>query len=317
MPDPERRSLSSTETPAVLGVSPYSTRWMIMQRFAGNEIAKPGDNRMDWGTRMQPLILAAAAAELAIDVEPNTLNLYVRNGGLGATVDAWSTAPDLGKGVVECKCCFDWGTWMRDWGGGKTPPKHVEVQLQHQLAVGDGTTPFKWGMIVCWVGGELHYFRREPVPDLQALLLVEAARFFDDLAAKNYGEPFGTSVEQPLISRLFAPKEGKVLDLREGGDVAMHLAADVVALVQFAEARKFDEKNEKSFKNRIAGAMADAEKLLLPGGVVVEAKRVTRHMKPQPARETQFTSFDYYVPPNAQIDRPPLTGMLKDIIAAG
>lgn len=317
MPDPERKSLSSTETPAVLGLSPYATRWMVMQRFLGKGIAKPGDNRMNWGTRMQPMILQAAAAELAIEIEPNTYDLYVRRDSLGCTVDAWSTAPDKGKGVIEVKCCFDYGTWMRDWAGGKAPPRHVEVQLQHQLAVGDGQAEFTWGMIVVWVCGELHYFRREPIRDLQALLVSEAAKFFADLHAGNYGEPFGTSIEQPLIAKLFEVKPGKVLDLREGGPDAMHLAADVVSLVQFAEARKFDEKNEKAFKGRIAAAMGDAEMMLLPHGVVVEAKQVTRNLKPQPAKTSKYMAFDFYVPPDAEIDRPPLTDTLTDIIAAG
>ena len=317
MPDPERKSLSSTETPAVLGVSPYATRWMVMQRFLGNDIPKAGDNRMDWGLRMQGPILEAAAAELAIEIEPNALNNYVRRGQLGATIDAWSNAPDQGRGVIEVKCCFDWFQWRDAWSQGKSPPRHVEVQLQHQLAVGDGSEPFRWGMIVCWYAGELHYFRREPMPDLQELLAAEAAQFFRDLEGKNYGEPFGSPQEQPLIAKLFTPVPGKVLDLREGGDYAMHLAADVVAWEQYTDERKFAEKNEASFKTRIAAAMGDAEKMLLPKGVVIDAKTITKNMKPQPARVQKYTQFKSYVPDGADIDRPVLGGGFADIVAAG
>jgi YqaJ-like viral recombinase domain len=317
MPDRDLTTLSSTETPAVIGVSPWATRWMIMQRFLGNEIPKAGDNRMDWGLRMQPSILEAVADELAIEIEPNALNNYVRRGLLGATIDAWSTAPDQGRGVIEVKCCFDWFQWRDAWGGGKTPPRYVEVQLQHQLYVGDGTDPFQWGMIVCWYAGELHYFRREPIPDLQQMLADEAEGFFRDLSEKNYGEPFGTPQERPLIAKLFAPVPGKVLDLREGGDVAMHLAADVVAFDQFRGERLFAEKNEANFKGRIAAAMKDAEKMLLPQGVVVDAKTITKNMKPQPARTQTYTQLSAYVPDGANVERPLLLGGLAEIIKAG
>lgn len=318
MPDPERTSISSTEGPAILGLSPYQTRWMVMQRFIGNEIPKAGDNRMDWGKRMQPLILQAAAAELAIEIEPNAYDLYVRSGRLGCTVDAWSTAPDKGKGVIEVKCCFDYGTWMREWSGGKAPPRHVEVQVQQQMMVGDGSgPPFTWGIIVVWVCGDLHYFNRQPIIELQTLLITEADKFFRDLDAGNYGEPFGDPIEQPLIAKLFEVVPGKVLDLSEETHDNLHLAADVKALMDYTEARKFDEKNEKQFKGRIAAAMGDAEKMLLPKGVIVEASRITRNMKPQPAKVTKYTSYDLFVPPGAEVDRPSLTDTLKDIIAAG
>lgn len=319
MPDPNLATLSSTETPAILGVSPWATRWMIMQKFLGNEIPKTGDNRMDWGLRMQPAILEAVADELAIEIEPNALNNYVRQrfGQLGATIDAWSTAPDRGKGVIEVKCCFDWFQWRDAWNQGKTPPRYVEVQMQHQLLVGDGNEPFAWGMIVCWYAGDLYYFNREPIPDLHALLTAEAEKFFRDLSEKNHGEPFGTPQEQPLIAKLFAPVAGKVLDLREGGPEAMHLAADVVAWEGYKDDRLFAEKSEAQFKTRIAAAMKDNEKLLLPQGVVVDAKTITKNMKAKAAHVQKYTQYKSYVPVGAEVERPSIGGALADIIKAG
>src|SRR6266568_3399516 len=98
MPDPARKTLSATETPVLFGVSPYSTRWMLLRRFIhGDEFANPEHNRMNWGTRMQPLLLQQAADDLHLKVTPNATDTYRRRGLLGCTRDAEVFCPDRGR----------------------------------------------------------------------------------------------------------------------------------------------------------------------------------------------------------------------------
>src|SRR5712671_4055890 len=111
MPDPERRTISATESPALFGASPYATPWMLYQRFAnGVDIDSQGDNRMDWGQRLEPLILAHAAQELRLEVRPNRepdgTQRYVRRGRLGCTRDGTVICPDRGPGAIETKAVF-------------------------------------------------------------------------------------------------------------------------------------------------------------------------------------------------------------------
>lgn len=108
---------------------------------------------MDWGTRLQPLIIEQAARDLKLDVFP--CDTYVRNGNLGCTRDAEIICPDRGPGALEVKAVFDYKTWMREWDGGNSVPRHIEIQHQTQMLVGDGKVPFSWGVIAAWVANLL------------------------------------------------------------------------------------------------------------------------------------------------------------------
>ena len=275
MPDPLRQTLSATETPGLFGVSPYVTRWMLFQKFAkGVDLNKEPDARMTWGTRMQPLVLAQAAEDLRLEVRPNDES-YHRRGQLGATRDATIVCPDRGPGALETKCVFDYAVWGRDWDGGKSPPRHYEVQLQQQMLVGDESGSYRWGVLGAWVCGEMHYFEREPIPDLWAELEQAAARFFDDV--KNGREPnaFGSEIELPLMQELFKVASGRVLDMRND-PAAEACVQDVADYLINGTAKNFHEKEHKRLKAKLMAVMDGADTLLLPKGVSLKCTRTNR-----------------------------------------
>lgn len=299
MPDPTRQSVSATEASVLLGASPYSTRWMLYRRFAhGEEVANKEHNRMDWGKRMQPLLLVAAAEDLRFEVIPNTdvdgvAEVYVRNGNLGCTRDATIICPDRGPGALETKACFDYQVWMKDWGGGKRPPRHAEIQLQVQMLVGDGDESFKWGVIGAWCGGEMSYFERKPIPALWELLRKEAAQFLDDVKRGNEPAPIGTPVELPLLAEVFPFQEGATADYRESVDGVP--IAEIVRLWAWHSGERLGhERAEKESKAKIAAVMKGAELLLLPQGINVKAKQVKR--KGYTVKESSYLTYDPYVP---------------------
>jgi hypothetical protein len=131
MPDVTLQTPSATETPALWGLSPYVTRWMLYQRFANGVRLDAGENaRISWGRKLQPLVIAQAAEELRLKVQPNHAHVYHRRGRLGCTRDATMLCPDRGPGARETKCVFDYPTWMREWDGGRNVPPMHEIQLQ-------------------------------------------------------------------------------------------------------------------------------------------------------------------------------------------
>jgi predicted phage-related endonuclease len=313
MPDPARLTLSATEVPALFGASPYITRWMLLRRFIhGDDISGPEHNRMDWGTKLQPLILAQAAEDLHLEVRPNATDQYVRRGLLGCTRDAEIICPDRGPGTLECKAVFDYGVWARDWSGGKAVPRHIEIQMQQQMLVGDGDDAplYQWGVIAVWVCGEMHYFDRKPISDLWEAINNEALRFFSDVYGKHEGDPFGHPVEVPLLNRLFAPKAGTTLDL-----TAHPKAAEFVSQAQLmryhATERAAHEKAEKAIKALFKATLGEAEEATLPGGVRIRQKQQSRagySVKP-----TTFTTIEAFVPENA----PHPTAPADNILAGG
>lgn len=287
MPDATLQTISASEAAALYNVSPYTTRWMLYQKFAhGLVIEQDADNRMNWGKRMQSVLLAAAADDLKLEVIPNAADEYVRGEGdfarLGCTRDAEIISPGEGPGALEIKMVFDYRIWMNNWPGG-VPPNHVEIQTQQQMAVGKDGVPFTWGVIGVFVCGEMHYFRRKPIPKLwdatdPESLPAMAGQFFADVAAKNEPNPFGAVIEVPLMNQVFTTVKGKTTDFvaQLGEDEARAWSEKIRMMDWHADERLMHEKGEKKIKAELMALMQDAEFGLFANGVTVKLKEQDR-----------------------------------------
>jgi hypothetical protein len=279
MPDPTKQTLSATQTPGLFGVSPYVTRWMLWQHFArGIEIDPPEDGRMSWGKKLQPLVLEQAAEDLKLEVRPNAADAYHRRERLGCTRDADIICPDRGPGALETKCVFDYRTWMSDWQGGKAPPRTHEIQLQQQMFVGDESGSFSWGVMATWVAGEVHYFEREPIPELWTTLLTGAAEFFASVKANVEPDPFGIPIELDLLTRVFPTVVGNIRDLTS--EIGADKLAEMVSMYAYhREQTGSAAKEAERLRAQILAMARDAEEVHLPGGVRVTISMDTRGSK--------------------------------------
>lgn len=309
MPDPTKQTLSATQTPALFGASPYLTRWMLLRHFIhGDPIDSPEHNRMDWGKRMQPLLLAQAAEDLHVEVHPNAGDTYVRRGLLGCTRDADIYCPDRGHGVLETKVVFDYAVWMRDWNGGKAPPKHVEIQTQQQMMVGDGDggETYTWGVIGVWVCGEMKYFERKPLDELWHAINDEALKFFDDVRLRREGEPFGEAVEHPLLNRVFIPTVGSVVDLTEHPKAA-EFASKAQLLNYHREQRAAHDKSEKALKALFKATLGNAEEAVLLHGIKVRQKQINKVA--YSVKASSYSQLDVDIPESPSA-APPVSNIL-------
>lgn len=283
MPDPTKATISATEMSGLLGVSPYVTKWMLFQRFAhGVEAPGPDHNRLSWGTKLEPLILEQAAEDLHLEVQtnrqPDGSQIYVRRGLIGCSRDAEIYDPQRGPGTLEAKACFDYRTLMEEWDGGKTPPRHVEIQTQVQMFVGKDGKPFDWGCIALWCGGDMTYFHRKPMLDLWEKFEEEAQQFFDDVKAGREVEPFGSPIELPLLKQIFAKPTGEIVNAIEllGEVEATKLAQRVVDTDYQRTVRLAAEKVEKETQAKLLGIAKDADEIELPQGIRVKVTRSPR-----------------------------------------
>jgi predicted phage-related endonuclease len=267
MPDATLQTLSATETPALWGLSPYVTRWMPYQRFANGIQLDSGESaRMSWGKKLQPLVIAQAAEELRLEVQPNHAHAYHRRGRLGCTRDATILCRDRGPGALETKCVFDYATWMREWNGGRNVPPMHEIQLQQQMKVGDEAGPYQWGVIAVWVAGDLYYFEREPFTEFWQLLEEEAEAFFAAVASKFEPDPAGSPMEIPWLARLFPTVKGKLLDLSQ--DPAARTIVEKVSRYKHLSAQESGAKKAKeSLRAELLALARDNDEVALPGGV--------------------------------------------------
>lgn len=266
MPDPTRRSVSASQAPALFDASPYQTKWMLWHYLKGNEVEKQADGRMDWGQRMEPLLLEAAAQDMRLEVKRD--QTYVRSGSLGATRDAQIIDPQRGPGSLETKVCFDYRQWMQRWSGGKAPPVDLEIQLQAQMMVGDGKKPFQWGTIAVWLAGEMHYFEREPVPELWESLKTRSIDLLNDVGLGHEPEPFGAPEESELLARLYPKVRHETLDLRQDSR-AEELAEAAKMYTWACEQRSMFEKQAEQLKAKLLGVAKDHDEIALPHGVYV------------------------------------------------
>jgi putative phage-type endonuclease len=282
MPDPEKKTISATEASALVGVNPYVTKWMLYQKFKnGMSLDKGGDSRMDWGKKLQPLILEQVAQDKHLEVVPN-VETYHRRKRLGCTRDATILSPDRGPGALEIKCVFDYRVWMTTWNGGENVPRHYEIQLQTQMLVGDGEAddgakvrggpPYAWGIIAVWVCSDMYYFERRPIHDLWALLVHESGQFFSDIDDGRCPDPFGAAIETPLLNKVYAPKPDSVLDLSKE-HAHIETATAVRDYKKFDEDWRFNQLAAERLKARLLGLAKDYERVLLPCGINYKVRK--------------------------------------------
>jgi hypothetical protein len=266
MPDRTKQTISATQIAALYDASPYVTRWMLYHQMLG-DIPIEIDSRMRWGLKMQPLLLAQAAEDLKLLVQPNADDHYMRRGFLGCTRDATIVCPDRGPGALETKCVFDYRTWMTDYGGGAFVPRHHELQLQQQMTVG-GEESYRWGVIAVWVAGDMHYFERKPISGLGDKLQDAAEGFLSDVRERREPEPFGVPIEVPWLQELYPCVRGQIVDRSSDLDLAD-------AAILYRDAREQEAAGKRTadaLRARLLGAALDAEEMLLGHGVKVSIR---------------------------------------------
>jgi hypothetical protein len=247
---------------------------MLWHKFAsGADIGKSADSRMNWGTKLQPLILEQVADDKKLEVIPNIGDHYIRSQPIGCTRDATIICPDRGPGALEIKCVFDYRSWMTNWGGGNAVPRHYEIQLQHQMAVGDGHRAFQWGIVAVWVCAELFYFERSLVNEFHDALYAAVVEFFDSVERKVEPDAFGSPVEIPLLTRLYPTVADRVIDLSTDPD-HVKTAEDV----RMYEWHKQEEAGNKiageALRGKLLALARDASQVLLPCGFSYRVRNV-------------------------------------------
>lgn len=287
MPDPARHTVSATEAPMLFNASPYGTRWTLWQKFAnGVEIPYEENERMSWGTKMQPLLLQEASYDLKLEVQAESQ--YVSRGSLGCTRDATVYCPDRGPGALETKCVFDYRTWMQKWGGGTFVPREIEIQLQVQMFVGDGATlefsphtgrdghSYNWGIIAVWVAAQMYYFERQPVPELWGQLERESRSFLISVRDRIEPDPFGVPLELPLIQQLYPTREGDYLDLRDDDAESIIQLDKSISYLAATTQRRNANKVAESLRAEFIAKLKGHHKMLIGGGAVVEMGKQNR-----------------------------------------
>jgi len=200
--------VGASEVSALFDCSPWLTRFELWHRKRGT-IATPdfvGDERMLWGTLLEPTILDEACRRYGW-VPVNTPKQLSNGKGFGGHPDRYVRRPSDGAvGCVEAKA-VDW-IQFKKWGD--EPQLHYLLQPQAYCGLGNLT----WCAIVALVGGnELKLWEF----DFRSGLFVEMERrvedFWSSVRANDPPPPDFTRDGDTLSEVLGEPTED-VADLR-------------------------------------------------------------------------------------------------------
>lgn len=206
MPDLEHKTVSASQVPALFGVSPYQSRWMLWQHFATRApLIDDRDDTKDWGSALQAPILDWVSRELRLDAVPHSDYLRHPTLPVGCTPDGWVRDPIEGLGTIEAKAVNTWSP--QEYEGGRCP-LHVELQVQTQLMVPHPEWGLpRWGVIAATLGGTPpQLWRRRADPIVQAKIAEQSATFLASVAAGDEPPIEGVADEIPWLLERYPPK---------------------------------------------------------------------------------------------------------------
>ena len=284
-----RGYISSTESAALFGQSPYNTAFEIgvMKQQADSLDTHEliGTERTRWGLRLQDAIAQGVADDYGVMVEPMGLTYAVdEEARMGSSFDykivavpsaeAWlhnaqnSVLQDffvrLGPGLLEVKN-VDSLEFKRKWVDDEAP-EHIEIQLQHQLEV----LGLPWGAIAALVGGNTaRVIVRERDRKVGAIIRRKTAEFWTNFDKGILPDPLMPDDAEVLIALYKYAEPNKVFDGQ--GDKALEdLIFTYTAAGDQIKTHKFVQEVAKA---KILQHIGDAEKALANGATIHAAMR--------------------------------------------
>lgn len=208
--------ITSTESPALFGLSPYATEYELYHNKANRIIVTLDENeRMRWGKRLESVIAEGVAEDLGVTVKP--FKDYLRHStvkGMGSSFDYLVVDHPDGPGLMEVKN-VDARIYRDKWSDDEAPV-HIETQVQHQMEVAD----VDWCFIVAFCGGnDPRIIRRERDRVVGRALCKRIEKFWRDVASGNVPSPdFLKDAE--FIMSLHQSAGVNVLEVDEDSDIA-------------------------------------------------------------------------------------------------
>lgn len=284
------KDITSSEVAALFGLSSYVTKFELFHRKRDAKVVvQESSEWKKWGQRLQDSIAAGVAEDEGWKIRKMTE--YMRDTELrmgssfdfsiegltkitGSENDDGGIAPviidktaeimereGMIKGLLEIKNVFGMifkDQWLEDEEGNLEAPPHIELQVQHQLAVSGRSFAY----IAALVGGnQIKLIKREPNEKIISAIKEKIAEFW--YAVKTNTPPrVDFSQDADFINSLYGYAEpGKVFDAR-GND-------DFLALCQkhkeLGDAAKAAEAAREAIKTRLLLEVKDAEKVIGDG----------------------------------------------------
>lgn len=258
--------LTSTEIPALFGVSPYVTEFELFHRHSQGTITSIDPNeRTQWGTRLQDSIAAGIAEDHKWTVRK--MDEYVRRPELriGSSFDfrvrTNATEDDSTDALLEIKnvdaLVFRDG-WIIDDDGNVEAPPHIELQVQHQLAV----TGLPRAHIGALVGGNrVVLITRDRDQKVISAIEAKAAQFWNRIDSGQAPNPDFLRDSDFIMQLCKTAEPGKIIDVTDNSSVST-LARKYA---EFGKTEKESKEAKDAIKAELITLIGDAEKAVGDG----------------------------------------------------
>lgn len=259
-----QRDVTSTESAALFGMSPYTTAFELWHRKrSGTAPEFKQSTRMFWGNKLEAAIAHGIAEEQGWTIRPMKEYMRDPDARMGSSFDFVITS--LGEPVhLEIKnvdyLAFRDG-WIEHEDGSIEAPEHIEMQVQHQMAV----SGFPRAFIGAFIGGNRSVvIERERDEDVIRAIRAKVAEFWRTVDAGVEPSPVMPEDAAAMIRLHQYAEPGKILDASSDEEIA----SLVEAYRQASAAEKNATEDKEAAKARLLAAIGDAEKVLLPGYTV-------------------------------------------------
>lgn len=262
------KDVTSTESAALFGCSPYLTKFELWWRKKNSLIVGIEENvRMKWGNRLQDAIANGVAEDNGWQIRPMKEYISIPELRMGASFDyaieggVESETKEgeayLQRGILEVKnvdsLVFKDG-WIVSGDEVEAPP-HIEIQVQQQLAVSGR----EFAYIAALIGGnKVVLVRRDPQPKIIEAIKSKVAEFWDSIEANREPAP-DFNLDSEFITKLCSyASPGKVLDIT-GDETALKNAQRYRGLGEEIKAR---ESERDAIKAEFLRRIQDSEKVI-------------------------------------------------------
>lgn len=269
--------VTSTESAALFGLSPYTTEFELWHRKKeAIEAAFEENERMLWGQRLQDAIARGIAEDYAVKVRKLTAYMRHNHVRMGASFDfeivgtLSEAAPynDLvanyeksGAGILEVKnvdSLIFRDQWQVGEEGEIEAPAHIEVQIQHQLHVVDRD----WGVIAALIGGntpKLLFRHRDRA--VGVAIENKIREFWASIEANAPPAP-NFKDDAQFIAKLYGYAEpGKIVSAYDNQELASLCAR----YSELAAMEKNAKEEKQAVKAELLTKIGDAEKVFADG----------------------------------------------------
>lgn len=258
--------IGASESAALFGLSPWLSPFAIWADKTGMAPRESSSSEvLRWGLLLEAPIAEAYAAdsERKLWTPPSPWCVAVDHElpELRATPDRWiiEAKGRDSRGVLEIKNVD--GTKADQWDDG--PPMHVQVQVQHQLAV----TGFTWAAVAALIGGNrMRTWDIERNEDFIGELRVKVADFWKLVQSRQMPEVDGTEATSVALKTLYPRDNGSEIEL----------PADAVTwwseLAAAKEAEEAAKARKKAAENQIRAALGENTFGRMPDGRRIVAR---------------------------------------------